>query len=239
LQISNIELFSNKTKFKVTFQLLSQLKCNNIEIETPLIGEFNVYNVAAAIAVALSQNIPIEKIEEALGQVKSPAGRMEIIDKGQDFTVIVDYAHEPASLEAVYKTVKQSIVKGQLSKVVCLLGAQGGGRDKWKRPKMGEIAAQYCNEIILTNEDPYDEQPEAIINDIASGFLQTTNYKLQTTNFYKIIDRKEAIKKALSLAQKGDVVILMGKGGESSMCVASGKKIPWDEKKIVEEILEK
>jgi len=241
VNIKNIKLYSDKTEFEITFQLLSQLKCNNIEIEMPLIGKFNVYNAAGAIAVALSQNIPIGKIKEALAQAKSPAGRMEIIDKRQNFTVIVDYAHEPASLEAVYITVKK--LKVESSKLICLLGAQGGGRDKWKRPKMGEIAGQYCDEIILTNEDPYDEQPEAIINDIASGCLQIQNSKpclsANRSKILKIVDRKEAIKKALSLAKKGDVVILTGKGGESSMCVEGGKKISWDEKKIVEEILEK
>jgi len=241
LQILNIELFSNKTEFEITFQLLSQLKCNNIKIEMPLIGEFNVYNAAAAICVVLSQNIPIEKIKEALAQAKPPAGRMELIYKGQDFTVIVDYAHEPVSLEAVYKTIKnlKSKILNPKSKLICLLGAQGGGRDKWKRPKMGEIAAQYCDEIILTNEDPYNENPVNILDDITAGFSQIPNSKFQIPkNYYKIIDRQEAIKKALSLARKEDVVILTGKGGESSMCVENNKKIPWDEKKIVEEILE-
>jgi UDP-N-acetylmuramoyl-L-alanyl-D-glutamate--2,6-diaminopimelate ligase len=105
---------------------------------------------------------------------------------------------------------------------------------------MGEIAAQYCDEIILTNEDPYDETPSQILSEIKSGI---SNFHPSAdgpiSNIYEIIDRKEAIKKALSLAQKGDVVILTGKGGESSMCVENNKKIPWDEKKIVEEILGK
>jgi len=104
---------------------------------------------------------------------------------------------------------------------------------------MGEIAAQYCDEIILTNEDPYNENPVNILDDITAGFSQIPNSKFQIPkNYYKIIDRQEAIKKVLSLARKEDVVILTGKGGESSMCVENNKKIPWDEKKIVEKILE-
>ena len=110
------------------------------------------------------------------------------------------------------------------------MGAQGGGRDKWKRPQMGKIAEKYCDKIILTNEDPYDENPLDIINNIERGFSRIQN-------LYKIIDRLEAIKKAIYLAKKGDVVILTGKGGESWMCVENNQKIPWDEGKIIEEIL--
>ncbi len=216
---------------------------NNEKFEIPLIGEFNIYNAAAAICAVLALGVPIEKIKKALLITKAPPGRLEIINpstrlragKGQNFTVIIDYAHEPSSLEAVYKTSLK--LKFKNSKLICLLGAQGGGRDKWKRSAMGEIAAKYCDKIILTNEDPYDENPLQIINDIESGFSQIRNPKFETRNLFKIIDRKEAIKKALSLAKKDDVVILTGKGGEVWMCVENGKKIPWDEKQIIEELL--
>ena len=187
----------------------------------PLIGEFNVYNAGAAICAALSQNISMEKIKSALAKAKAPAGRFEIIEKGQNFSVIVDYAHEPASLEATYKTAKNLKLKTRGSKLICLLGAQGGGRDRWKRPIMGKIAGQYCDKIILTNEDPYDESPENIVNDIAAGCSQVSNSKPE---IFKVIDRKEAIKKALSLARKNDAVILTGKGGESWMCAENNKK---------------
>ena len=227
LEIEDIKFFSDKTEFETNRESASW------RIEMSLVGEFNVYNATAAICVALSQNILMEKIKQALAQAKPPAGRMEIINKGQDFAVIVDYAHEPASLEAVYTAVSK-FKSLKISKLICLLGAQGGGRDKWKRPKMGEIAGKYCDEIILTNEDPYDENPSQILLDIKSGIM---NYELRIKNLYEILDRKEAIKKAISLAKVGDVVILTGKGGESSMCVENNKKIPWDERKIVEEIL--
>ena len=152
LEIKNIKLYSDKTEFEIRYKSASW------RIEMSLVGEFNVYNAAAAICAVLSQGIPMEKIKQALSQAKPPAGRMEIINKGQDFAVIVDYAHEPASLEAVYTAVSK-FKSLKISKLICLLGAQGGGRDKWKRPAMGKIAAQYCDVIILTNEDPYDEKP--------------------------------------------------------------------------------
>ena len=215
----------------------------------PLIGEMNVYNAVSAICAAISQGIPIKHIRKILTKVKAPPGRLEMIDTGQKFKVIIDYAHEPASLEAVYKVIanlhkydsrifaNKKIRGHSRGKLICLLGAQGGGRDKWKRAEMGKIAAKYCDKIILTNEDPYDENPLQIINDIESGFSQTKSYKLKTKNLFKVVDRREAIKKALSLAKKDDIVLLTGKGGEVWMCVEDGKKIPWDERAIVEEVL--
>lgn len=204
----------------------------------PLIGEMNVYNAAAAICTAISQGIPIKHIRKVLTKIKAPPGRLEMVDEGQNFEVIIDYAHEPASLEAVYKAIINSKLKTENSKLICLLGSQGGGRDKWKRAEMGKIAAKYCDRIILTNEDPYDEPPENIINDIASGVSQIRSSKFKIRNLYRVVDRHEAIKKAISLAKKGDVVILTGKGGEVWMCVEDDRKIPWNERGVTEEILE-
>ena len=237
--IGEIQNLYQINKIKSTAQSTSFL-LNNEQYSMPLVGEFNVYNAAAAICVALSQDVWPSKIRKALFKVKAPSGRFEVVESKRGFVVVIDYAHEPASLEAVYKTVRESIVKGQKSKVICLLGSQGGGRDKWKRPEMGKIAAKYCDRIILTNEDPYDENPATILKDIEAGFSQIPNSKFQISkNYFKILDRRKAIKTALSLAKKGDVVILTGKGGEVWMCVEEGKKIPWDERKIVEEILQK
>jgi len=111
------------------------------------------------------------------------------------------------------------------------LGAAGGGRDKWKRSEFGEAAAEYLDEIILTNEDPYEENPESIISQIGQG--------LKGKEFRKLIDRKEAIGKAISLAEPGDTVVITGKGSEISMAVAGGKKIPWSDKEIVLEFIKK
>lgn len=229
-KISNIKLFPDKTEFKF----------NDEKFETPLVGEFNVYNAAAAICAVLSQNVPMKKIKNTLAKIKAPAGRFEPVEKGQNFAVIIDYAHEPASLEAAYKAVSDSKIKSGKAKLICLLGAQGGGRDKWKRPAMGKIAGQYCDKIILTNEDPYDENPLQIINDIEQGVrVNPRSHPRKSAPVYKIADRREAINKALSLAKKDDAVIFTGKGGEDWMCVENNKKIPWDEKRAVEEGLEK
>ena len=133
----------------------------------------------------------------------------------------MDYAFTPAALEKVYKTLKP-----QNANLICVLGAAGGGRDRWKRPVLGKIAAQHCNTTILTNEDPYDENPQAILDQIAEGTAQKEE---------KILDRREAIRRAISIAQPGDVIVLTGKGSEDSIAVAGGRKIPWDERKVVRE----
>jgi len=208
---------------------------NGEEIKMPLIGKFNVYNATAAICFVLSQGVELSEIKKAMAQIKPPPGRLELV-KANGFNVVVDYAHEPASLEAVYKAVIESKIKSSKGKMICLFGSQGGGRDKWKRQAMGRIAAEYCDKIVLTNEDPYDESPIEIINQISEGII-VTGEKSNKLVVYKIIDRKEAIKKAISLAEKGDAVVLTGKGGEVWMCVENNKKIPWDERKIVEESL--
>ncbi len=214
-KVQNISLTTGGSEFTIDGQ----------KFTLPLIGEFNVYNAAAAIAFAVSQGISLTGASKYLASVKPVAGRLEIINASQDFFVVIDYAHEPASLEAAYKAVKLFNPK----KIIGLLGSQGGGRDKWKRSAMAKIAEKYCDEIIFTNEDPYDEEPMSIINDMASA--------INSKKVYKIIDRREAIQKAVSLAGKEDAVILTGKGGEVWMCVENGKKIPWDEKQIVEELL--
>jgi UDP-N-acetylmuramoyl-L-alanyl-D-glutamate--2,6-diaminopimelate ligase len=122
-------------------------------------------------------------------------------------------------------------MKEEKGKMIGVLGSCGGGRDKWKRKEMGKIASLYCDKIILTNEDPYDESPLDIVKDIKKG--------MDDKETYEIIDRKEAIKKALLLASEGDIVVVTGKGSEPWMCVKNGKKIPWDDRKIVKEELNK
>ncbi len=172
----------------------------------------------AAIKIAMNLGVSLENCQKALQKFKGLQGRMEIVTK-EPFTVIIDYAHTPEALEQVYKTLNGS-------NLICVLGSCGGGRDKWKRPVLGKIANQYCKKVIITNEDPYDEEPTDIVNQVAGN-----------TNAEKILDRKEAIKKALSLAQANDIVIITGKGSEPWMCVKNNKKIPWSDSQIVKEIL--
>lgn len=218
-RISNVKLSTNKTQFRL----------NNEEFEVPLIGEFNTYNTAAAICVGLSQGIPPAKIRESLASVRALPGRAEVV-VSRGVRVFVDYAHEPASLTAIYEAAKLF----EPRRVIGVLGSQGGGRDTWKRAAMGRVAAGYCDELILTNEDPYDEDPLNIINDVEKGVREAGKAGL---NLHKIVDRKEAIFKAISLAKKGDVVVITGKGGEVWMCIAGDKKIPWSDRKVVEEAL--
>ncbi len=206
----------------------------------PLAGDnqellFNLPNAAAATAVAKALGINQETIEDVLRNFKGLPGRLEFVQK-EPFSIVIDYAHTPDSLERLYK-----FLKNQLSNVnqrfVCVFGSAGGGRDKWKRPVLGKIAAQYCDQIILTNEDPYDENPARILDQIEAGFKRNPDDKIQNLNYLKILDRKEAIEKAISSAQKGDVVVITGKGSEEWIHVAQGKKIPWSDRKVVEEIL--
>jgi len=185
-----------------------------------LLGKFNLYNAITATKIAMSQGVSLEVCKRALEKVKGIPGRMEIIVR-EPFMVIVDYAHTPEALEQVYKTLSGR-------RMICVLGACGGGRDKWKRPVLGKIAAQYCNQVIITNEDPYDENPMEIINQVAGD-----------TKAEKILDRKQAIKKAIQSAQPGDVVIITGKGSEPWMCVDGGKKIPWSDREIALDFLKK
>ncbi len=119
-------------------------------------------------------------------------------------------------------------------RLICVLGAAGGGRDKWKRPQFGKIAAEYCDEIILTDEDPYDEDPTVVVKEIRSGILGGDP---ELANVHEVLDRREAIKKAVALARPGDVMIGTGKGSEDWIHVAHGKKVPWNERRVFEEAL--
>ena len=214
----------------------------------------NRQQLGGAQAVLKMFGVSQEVIERAFTKFTGVPGRMEFIQR-EPFAVVVDYAHTPGSLEAVYQAL--SAVNGQVSrlrqgyggqasvkghayepKLICVLGSCGGGRDKWKRPKFGELAAQYCKEIILTDEDPYDENPDSILEEIESGFSQTLNPKFEILkNYWKILDRREAIKKAIGLAKPGDTVVITGKGSEKSIHVTKGKTIPWSDKAAVTEIL--
>jgi len=206
-----------------------------------LIGDFNLENIAAAHATAVAFGISDEIIWHALEKFEDVPGRLEFIQR-EPFAVIVDYAHTPDALRKVYETLRNGACR-----LICIFGSAGGGRDKWKRPEMGKIATEYCDEIILTNEDPYDENPLTIIKDIESGFSQIQNSKPETLNEpqtknYKlrtILDRREAIREALKSARVGDTIIITGKGCEPWMMMANGKKIPWDDRAIAREEIAK
>jgi len=218
-------------------------KVQNTKFNLNLFGKFNIQNAMAAISIGLSQDVSLEICKKALEKIKGIAGRMEMVI-AEPFKVIVDYAHTPDSLRKVYETLLSSKLKTQSSKLICVLGSCGGGRDKWKRKILGEIAAKYCGAVIVTNEDPYDENPMEIINQVAEGVLKEIRvnprrYPRKSASIYKILDRREAIREAIKLAKPEDIVIITGKGSEPWLCVEKGKKVPWDDRKIVREEFQK
>src|SRR3989339_1140098 len=223
------EFYNVPAKNKITY---STGDYKNLKLK--LWGDFNVANAAAAVKTAEIYGIDAEKSGKILENIESLPGRMELIDWSQNFKVIVDYAHTPDSMEAVYGSLKPKLSKN--SKLICVFGATGGGRDKWKRPEYGKIAERYCDEIILTNEDPYDENPFSILEQIEKGFSQAERVMPKV---HKVLDRKEAIQKGISLAKEGDIVIITGKGSESTMMIADGKKIPFDDRETAREELKK
>jgi UDP-N-acetylmuramoyl-L-alanyl-D-glutamate--2,6-diaminopimelate ligase len=200
----------------------TDFQVNGTKFPLQLIGQFNTYNALAAICVALAHGISMDVCKNALAKMPRMPGRTEPVIT-DPFTVLIDYAVTPKAFENLYKGVRRLF---EPKKMICVFGACGGGRDKWKRPILGKIASSYCDQIILTNEDPYDENPDQILDQIAEG----THGKAQ-----KVPDRREAIQKALSVAQEGDVVVVSGKGSEDAIAIAGGKKIAWDERKVVEE----
>jgi len=195
----------------------------------PLAGSFNANNALAATAVAMSQDINLETAAAALKKITSIPGRMEIIQK-EPFFVIVDLAHTPPATEKVYQTAKQ-LLKSSDNKIIVVFGAAGGSRDHWKRPELGRLAAQCCDKIILTNEDPYNENPQKIVDEIFSGVPREQKNKVE-----QILDRRQAISRALKLAKSGNVVLLLGKGTEPNMVFAD-KKVSWDDRVVAREEL--
>jgi len=208
---------------------------HNTDFNLKLFGEFNVYNSLAAIAVAQSQGIDLAVCKKALEKITVMPGRMEFINEGQPYKVLVDYAPEPESMRQLFETIRRhNLVKG---KIIHVFGSCGGGRDLARRPILGELSAKNAAIQIITNEDPYDDDPNIIIEQVAIGAAKAG--KVLGENLFKILDRREAIKFALSQAQPGDLVLLTGKGCEQAICIAGGKKIKWDDREVAREELKK
>lgn len=211
--------------------------------------DFNRENAAAALAVADALRVPRDVAMGTLERFGGVPGRLEYVQR-EPFTVVVDYAHTPDSLEKVYQYLREQIANSKEQRLICVLGSAGGGRDTWKRPAMGEIAARFCNEIILTNEDPYDENPATILGEIEVGFSQIPNSlptgdlpkgdKFQIPKSYRrILNRREAIQAAVVLARPGDTVVITGKGSESWIHVGHRKKVPWSDSETTRAMLSK
>jgi UDP-N-acetylmuramoyl-L-alanyl-D-glutamate--2,6-diaminopimelate ligase len=200
----------------------------SFSIESRLIGEYNVYNMLAAIGFAISIDLPVPLIKRAITGFKGAPGRMERIDPGsREISVFVDYAHTDDALFNVLNalnTVKQN-------RIITVFGC-GGNRDRQKRPRMSRVAAELSGYIIITNDNPRNENPKDIIDDILKGLPEGFNdYKV-------LMDRKKAIEHSLSIAEKGDIVLIAGKGHENHQ-ISKGITKPFDDRKIAYELLQK
>ncbi len=204
----------------------------NETIHVQLPGIFNIQNALVSATIGKICGISSEDIKTGIEKLTYIPGRMEKIELGQNFQVYIDYAHEKLSMRNLLETL--TTMKKDGGKIIILFGAEGGGRDKTKRKEMGLLAKDMADIVILSNVDPYDDNPKEIIDDIAQYVI--SDKKIEGQNVFLIEDRKEGIIKAFQLAQNNDIVCICGKGAEKTM-VIGGKTIPWDEQKIVRELL--
>lgn len=193
-------------------------------ITSPLPGEFNISNMLCAAAVCEQFGVSVDAIKQGLESLSLIRGRVENVNEGGTFDVYVDYAHTADSLEKLYSTFEKR-------RIIAVLGNTGGGRDTWKRPLMAQIAEKYADLVILTNEDPYDEDPVAIVEEMRDGMEHPNNALIE-------LDRRQAIRTALTKARKGDVILITGKGTDPYIMEADGEKTSWDDATVVREELE-
>ena len=209
INIKSIEVKNNKTVFKIGNQIF----------ESPLIGPHNVYNVCAAIAVASHFGISRKKIKNSLARFTGVPGRMQEVKNNRGFRILIDYAHTPESLEACLEAVKKICSK----RLIVIFGC-AGDRDPRKRPRMGEVATRLADFSIITSDDPHNENPKRIAQEIVRG--------IKKNNFTIEIDRKKAIRKGLECAKKGDFVVIAGRGDEKFLEVRN-KQIKWSDEQVV------
>ena len=205
------------------------LKFRDKEWHSQLLGEFNAYNLTAVLAVALELGMNETEVLEALSKVKPIDGRFDWFysEKSKKFGVI-DYAHTPDALEKILKNLKQ--LRKPSQKIICVMGC-GGNRDQEKRPKMGRIGCEYSDHLIITSDNPRDENPEVIIQQIENGIAEEDK-----KNYLSIVDRYQAIKTACMISNVGDIILIAGKGHETYQEI-KGVKTPFNDKLILKEIL--
>ena len=246
LQATEVATIGNGSRFRI--------ESDGYELSIP--GIFNVENALPAIAVCRDLGMPLDEIAKGLVNLKIIPGRMEAIECNQNFRVYVDYAHQKESMEAALKAARglmaeletrfdanpplvseqANLVSSEGGRVIILLGAEGGGRDKTKRPAMGKIAGELADYVVVSNVDPYEDNPKEIIEDIAVAAEAAG--KIREKNLFAIEDRRLGIRRALGLAKEGDVVLITGKGSEQSIIIG-GKSSPWDDRIVVREELNK
>lgn len=222
-RIAHVKLYRKGSEAELVFDTQTRL-----ELATALPGKYNVMNVAAAATVAYLYHLPLDAIVEGIANLEAVPGRFERVDVDTPYDIIVDYAHTPDSLEKFLEAVKDMTK----NRVMLVFGACGD-RDKTKRPIMGSIAARLADRIFLTDEESYNEDPKAIRDMIMDG-IKNSGGEPKTD---EIPDRRDAIKKALSVARTGDTVVITGMGHEQYRIIA-GKRIPWNDSVVVREIIE-
>jgi len=202
-------------------QFVAHYQERKLDIKVNLPGSFNVSNSLAAVGAGIAVGLTNQQIEQGIAALTSVEGRMNTVDEGQAFTVIVDYAHTPESFEKIFTEVKP-LTKGRMLVVF----GSAGRRDAAKRAIQGEVAGKFCDVVIATEEDDRDEDGEMILESIAGGAQKSG--KILDKDLFKVHDRTKAIEKVIDLAQPGDTVLLLGKGHEKSILGNTGKR-PWDE----------
>lgn len=200
------------------------------KVSAKFLGRFNAYNMLAGLSAIDALGLDI--VQASSCGLRNIPGRQEWIKQGQDFKIMVDYAPEPSSLKQLYLAIKDL----GYSRLIHILGSCGGGRDKARRPILGKMAGEMADIVIVTNEDPYDDDPQMIIDNVAQGALEVGKELNKT--LFKYLDRRKAIKKALTEAKENDLVLITGKGAEQYICVANDRKIPWDDRQVLREELE-
>lgn len=222
LRATNVELVKRPGYLGVAYTVKGLVNCD-VEIDVP--GKFSVYNSLTAIAICRHFQVTQENMKKALKEAKTK-GRIEMIKVSDEFTLMIDYAHNAMSLESLLTTLKEY----QPKRLVCLFGC-GGNRSKLRRYEMGEVSGKLADLTIITSDNPRFEEPQAIIDDIKQGMAKTDG------KYVEIADRKEAIRYAIEHGQPGDVIVLAGKGHEDYQEI-KGKKYPMDERVLIAEVLE-
>ncbi len=215
--------------YGTVFRLLVKMKPEDIgiekEVKMPLIGKFNIYNCLAAICVGLAEGLDLDGIIVAMEKVPQVAGRFELVDEGQDFSVVVDYAHSPDGLLNVLSSAKEL----NPTRIITVFGC-GGDRDKTKRPIMGKLAGSYSDIAIITSDNPRTEEPMDIICQVEQGT------KSVTANYYVEENRRKAIALAIKLANPGDMIVIAGKGHENYQLV-KGQVLHFDDRETARELI--
>jgi UDP-N-acetylmuramoyl-L-alanyl-D-glutamate--2,6-diaminopimelate ligase len=200
---------------------------DNYNINMKMVGSFNVANITGVISACIVSGLPFENIQKAVENCTGVKGRCELIPTGRDFSIICDYAHTPDAIENILSSVKE-YTQGRL---ICLFGC-GGNRDSAKRPLMCKASLKYADRLIITSDNPRNENPQDIINDILTGLEGETSVPYDV-----VVDRIEAIHYAVKNAQKGDIIVLAGKGHEDYQVLANNVHIHLDEREIVADAL--